>query len=60
MRDNFDFWAAEDARLAKAEEDLPKCDICGREMYEWLHVSYKLMDVRICEDCAVWETYEEE
>lgn len=58
--DNSDWFEIEDRKQAAFEASLPKCDICGAPMTEWLHVSYKLMDILICEDCTVWEMYEED
>lgn len=60
LLDPEDWFEIEDRKQAAWEAQLPLCDICGEPMAEWLHVSYKLMDILVCEKCAVWESYEEE
>lgn len=59
MRDNFDFYDQHEREEAKREANVPVCDICGEKMYDWIHVSCGLVDVRVCEHCVEWEHYEE-
>lgn len=60
MKDNFDFFEAEDIRIAMKEATLPKCDCCGAPMEEWYRIPQRDGDLLVCTDCAVKEEYEEE
>lgn len=50
VRDNFDAFDVEDARLSAGANKRPKCDLCDEPIYE--DFAYRIGDLLVCDQCV--------
>ena len=59
LKDNIDFFEAEDIKQAMREARMPVCDCCGEHMSEWYELYFKGALWMFCKSCVTEKYWEE-